>query len=129
MRTHIPFKNWCPHCAKGRRKNDPRRATKENEDQEVLLISWDDMEKKGKHGRVTQEDEGRNKTLTRFDGKNKCTSAIVAQKKRSDSYTAKAVGGAWEFCVQQGHRKVGSRTSPCGWKLRWTKRKSGRGGH
>ena len=31
MRTHIPFRKWCPHCVKGKRKNDPHRAPKEKE--------------------------------------------------------------------------------------------------
>ena len=22
MRTHMPFRKWCPHCVKGKRKND-----------------------------------------------------------------------------------------------------------
>ena len=31
MRTHLPFRKWCPHCVKGKRKNDPRRTDKERE--------------------------------------------------------------------------------------------------
>ena len=44
MRTHIPFRKWCPHCVKGKRKNDPHRTLKDKEEQEVPTISWDYME-------------------------------------------------------------------------------------
>ena len=27
--THLPFRNWCPHCMRGRGKEAPRRAVKE----------------------------------------------------------------------------------------------------
>ena len=51
MRTHLPFRKWCPHCVKGKRKNDPRRADKEKEKQEIPLMSWDYMEQRGKDGK------------------------------------------------------------------------------
>ena len=27
MRTHIPCRNWCEFCVKGKSKNDPRRSS------------------------------------------------------------------------------------------------------
>ena len=26
MKTHIPFRSWCAHCVRGRRRNDPHRS-------------------------------------------------------------------------------------------------------
>ena len=41
MRTHMPFRKWCPHCVKGKRKNDPHKTPLEKEDQEIPTMSWD----------------------------------------------------------------------------------------
>ena len=48
MRTHMPFRKWCPHCVKGKRKNDPHKTPLEKEDQEIPTMSWDYMEQRGK---------------------------------------------------------------------------------
>ena len=26
MKTHIPFRSWCAHCIRGRRRNSPHRS-------------------------------------------------------------------------------------------------------
>ena len=44
MRTHFPFRKWCPHCVKGKRIDDPRRTEKN--------YSWDCTKLCGKDGRV-----------------------------------------------------------------------------
>ena len=31
MRTHIPFRNWCPYCVKGKSKTPPRRTAQTGE--------------------------------------------------------------------------------------------------
>ena len=69
--THIPFRKWCPHCVKGKRKNDPRRIDKDKEEQEVPTMSWDYMEQRGKDGRIIEEEDGRNKTILGIDRENK----------------------------------------------------------
>ena len=48
MRSHIPFRKWCPHCVKGKRKNDPHRTPKEKEEREIPTMSWDYMRQRGK---------------------------------------------------------------------------------
>ena len=63
MRTHLPFRKWCPHCVKGKRKNDPRRADKEKEEQEVPTMSWDYMEQRGKDGKVEHIEDGKKQDL------------------------------------------------------------------
>ena len=32
--THIPYRDWCAHCVRGRATNRPHRADKEKEDEE-----------------------------------------------------------------------------------------------
>ena len=39
MRTHLHFRRWCRHCVRGKRKNDPRRAHTEKDDNEVPTMS------------------------------------------------------------------------------------------
>ena len=92
MRTHLPFRKWCPHCAKGKRKNDPRRTDKEREENEVPTMSWDYMEQRGKDGKIENIEDGRNKTLIGIDRVNKWISAIVVPKKGIDPYAVGAVG-------------------------------------
>ena len=31
MRTHLPYKRWCPFCVKGKRSAEPHRVEKEKE--------------------------------------------------------------------------------------------------
>ena len=51
MRTHIPFRRWCPFCVKGKCENNPhgqRAKSSEELDQETILISFDYMGPKSK---------------------------------------------------------------------------------
>ena len=43
--THVPFRDWCPHCVKGREKDEPHRklGTAGTEQDEVPTISIDYM--------------------------------------------------------------------------------------
>ena len=49
MRSHIPFRRWCPFCVKGRSKSGAHRGcekSKEGKEKEVPVISIDYMEPK-----------------------------------------------------------------------------------
>jgi len=92
MRTHMPFRKWCPHCVKGKRKNDPHKTPLEKEDQEIPTMSWDYMEQRGKDGKVLAEEDGRNKTIIGIDRENKWISAIVVKRKGVDAYAIEAIG-------------------------------------
>ena len=49
MRSHIPFRRWCPFCVKGRSKSGAHRGCEKSEDEkkkEVPVISIDYMEPK-----------------------------------------------------------------------------------
>ena len=41
MVTHIPFRDWCPHCVRGKSKVTPQRKREEGEAEEVPVISVD----------------------------------------------------------------------------------------
>ena len=51
MRTHIPFRRWCPYCVKGKCKSNPHgQSNKSSEDleRETPVISFDYMGPKSK---------------------------------------------------------------------------------
>ena len=42
--THLPFRNWCIFCVKGKAKDDPhKRKIKEDENQDIPIVSIDYM--------------------------------------------------------------------------------------
>ena len=46
MKSHIPFRRWCPYCVKGRCKSGAHQSLKKTEDEkekEVPVISFDYM--------------------------------------------------------------------------------------
>ena len=51
MRSHIPFRRWCPFCVKGRSKSGSHKGCEKSEEEkkkEVPVISIDYMEPKSK---------------------------------------------------------------------------------
>ena len=61
--THLPFRNWCIFCVKGKAKDDPhKRKIKEDEKREIPIVSIDYMYMESKESRVRRkEEERRNK--------------------------------------------------------------------
>ena len=54
MRSHIPFRRWCPFCVKGRCKSGAHLKSKKSEEdkeREVAVISVDYLEPKSKEGK------------------------------------------------------------------------------
>ena len=43
MVAHIPFRNRCPHCVRGRARLDQHRTVKEHEEENVAVVSMDYM--------------------------------------------------------------------------------------
>ena len=45
--THVPFREWCVHCCKGKSRNNAHKVNKDKEDEEannaVLTVSMDYM--------------------------------------------------------------------------------------
>ena len=85
MITHIPFRDWCPHCVRGKSKSTPHRKRKEGEEEEVPVISVDYM---------FMETEDRNvekgmPILVSRDRKSKWINAAVVTQKGKCAYAAK----------------------------------------
>ena len=57
MRTHIPYRKWCPHCVGGKRKAGEHSSTSDEikENEEVPVISFDYMTQKSKEMRKIEE--------------------------------------------------------------------------
>ena len=41
MVAHIPYRNWCAHCVRGRARLDQHRTVKEHEEENVAVASMD----------------------------------------------------------------------------------------
>ena len=85
MMTHIPFRDWCPHCVRGKSKAAPHRKRKEGEEEEVPVISVDYM---------FMETEDRNvekgmPILVSRDRKSKWINAAVVTQKGNCAYAVK----------------------------------------
>ena len=53
MRTHIPYRKWCPHCVRGKRKAGAHSSVQDElkETEEVPVISFDYMTQKSEQGK------------------------------------------------------------------------------
>ena len=59
MRTHIPFRRWCPFCVKGKCKSNPhwQKSTSDEElEREMHVISFDYMGPKSKDDKTEKID-------------------------------------------------------------------------
>ena len=36
--THLPFREWCPHCVRGRARNRPHKKAKEDDEKETKVV-------------------------------------------------------------------------------------------
>ena len=36
--THLPFREWCPHCVRGRARNRPHKKAKEADEKETKVV-------------------------------------------------------------------------------------------
>ena len=93
MRTHIPFRNWCEFCVKGKCEGDPRKKNKTDknviDECQVPVISLDyTFPKDKKENRAT--DQGM-PILVMKNSADKWTSAFVVSLKVSNEYAIKAV--------------------------------------
>eukprot|EP00973_Karenia_brevis_P095898 12429663-Karenia_brevis.AAC.1 len=40
--THLPYRNWCTHCVRGKKKNPPHNKTRDKK-REIPMVSMDYM--------------------------------------------------------------------------------------
>ena len=56
--THMPFRNWCIFCVKGKAKDDPhRRKVKQEEEQDIPIVSIDYMFMESREARLRRKDQ------------------------------------------------------------------------
>ena len=54
--THLPFRNWCIFCVKGKAKDDPhRRKIKQDEEQDIRIVSIDYMFMESREARLRRK--------------------------------------------------------------------------
>ena len=92
MRSHIPFRRWCPFCVKGRSKSGAHRGCEKSEEEkknEVPVISIDYMEPKSE-----EEKKRLIKSLPiigMIDRHDKWVSSMMVPQSGLDNYAVGAV--------------------------------------
>ena len=93
MRTHIPFRKWCPYCVKAKSKSAVhKRSIKSAADveKEVPVIAWDYMGPKSKEDKKGQIDSL--PILVGVDRRSKRIFAHMVPKKGHDAHAIKMAG-------------------------------------
>ena len=92
LRTHIPYRKWCPHCVRGKRKAGAHRSVEDEleETEEVPVISFDYMVQKTEEGK--EEDIGSLPILASFARGVEWMLANVVPSKGINGYAAQAAG-------------------------------------
>ena len=58
--THMPFRNWCIFCVKGKAKDDPhKRKIKQDEEQDIPIVSIDYMFMESREARLRRKELNR----------------------------------------------------------------------
>eukprot|EP00973_Karenia_brevis_P096216 12431215-Karenia_brevis.AAC.1 len=76
--THLPYRNWCPHCVRGKKKNPPHSKIRDGK-REVPLVSMDYM------FMTTNSDEATNPVLVVVDHFNGGVWSTMVLRKGSQS--------------------------------------------
>ena len=89
MRTHIPYRKWCPFCVKSKRVAEGHRIDKKQLKREKPLVSLDYMKQTGiihreKKGSEIVNESGSMRTIVMPEGESNTVAAIVVPAKRVD---------------------------------------------
>ena len=93
MRTHLPFRKWCPYCVKAKSKSAVHKRlmkSAEEKEKEVPVIAWDYMGPKSKEDKQGQIDSL--PILTGVDRRTKRIFAHMVLKKGHDAHAIKMAG-------------------------------------
>ena len=91
MRSHIPFRRWCPFCVKGRSKSRAHRKlqkTDEEKDREVPVMSFDYMEPRSAEGKRAKVESL--PILAMIDRRTKWHAAIMVRASGLNGYAVAA---------------------------------------
>ena len=102
--THLPYRNWCPHCVRGKAPTGRhvKRAEEENRENRVPVISMDYCYMGEGNGQSSEEDRG-NPILVTYCRKTKAVSARVLIQKGVHWYSVKYMKN-WIYWL--GHQKI-----------------------
>ncbi len=92
MRTHTPFRRWCPFCVKGKCKNNPHEQkvkSSEELDQETPVISFDYMGPKSKNDKTDKIESL--PIIVGSDRRHKWKIAHMVPKKGHDPHAIKMI--------------------------------------
>ena len=93
MRTHIPFRNWCEFCVKGKCKSDPHRKSGANKSEitenKIPITAIDYTFPRQKEG--NRSEHGSMPILVMKNDYDKWVAAVVVPQKGSCEYAFKAV--------------------------------------
>jgi hypothetical protein len=90
--THLPYRNWCPHCIRGRSENAPHQALGEQGEAGVPLISMDySFLGRSAEERAEQDRGGLHPVLVYHDARSSGLYAHLLANKGVDVRTAKLV--------------------------------------
>ena len=105
MVTHVPFRDWCPHCVRGRGNNDHhRRAQGREADDGRIVVSMD-------YGFLGSTGQGSSSTATMLVLKVKSTgmlTAMIVPKKGAENSWVQKRCARW--IDNQGHGRINLRT-------------------
>ena len=92
MRTHIPYRKWCPHCVMGKRKSGVHSKNQDDLkiEEEVPVISFDYMWQNSEEGKEKEIETM--PTLVSFERGVKWVSANVVPEKGVEGYAVQAAG-------------------------------------
>ena len=93
MMTHIPFRDWCPHCCKGKGISTQHRKEIDRQDEVVPTVSIDYAytigDDEARDGEMAEDYSSSMPTIVMKDRKSKTITANVVARKGIDSFAIK----------------------------------------
>ena len=99
--NHIPYRNWCPHYVKGKRKSNEHFKTRGNESQLSILHGDDFFFMKSEEGKSVGAPG-----LAMLDSKTRMLKARIVDKKGVDEHAIKTIKSFVDAGVQKIDRVV-----------------------
>ena len=104
MRTHIPFRSWCPHCVKGQGQNQPHKQGQgESGLIPIVCMDYMFMNSSGKEPKEGEEEEKGMPTLVIKDESTKVIEAHIVPRKGGNNH---AITTVVNVLNSLGHKKI-----------------------
>ena len=90
--THLPFRNWCIFCVKGKAKDDPdRRKIKQDEEQDIPIVSVDYMFMESREARMRRKEINKRRAQNEEEEEDKGMPILVLKDSRTKVALARVV--------------------------------------